>query len=49
MNKLSKGKGNLVKQAHQMQQLGVNTSKQLDQRMLEQALGDYQLDDKQLN
>lgn len=49
MNKLSSGKGNLVKQAHQMQQLGVDTSKKLDQRMLDQALSDYRLDDKQLN
>ncbi|WP_064792131.1 DNA recombination protein RmuC [Shewanella woodyi] len=49
MNKLSSGKGNLIKQAHQMQQLGVDTSKKIDQRMLDQALSDYQLDDKPLN
>ncbi|SQH76501.1 DNA recombination protein RmuC homolog [Shewanella benthica] len=41
MNKLSSGKGNLVRQAHQMQQLGVDTSKKIDQRLLDSALSDY--------
>ncbi|MGL5407220.1 MAG: DNA recombination protein RmuC, partial [Shewanella sp.] len=44
MNKLSSGKGNLVRQAHLMQQLGVDTSKQLDKVLLEKALNDA-LDD----
>ncbi|MGL4473964.1 MAG: DNA recombination protein RmuC, partial [Shewanella sp.] len=38
MSKLSTGKGNLIRQAHQMQQLGVDTSKQLDRHLLEKAL-----------
>ncbi|MBV7315073.1 DNA recombination protein RmuC [Shewanella sp. NIFS-20-20] len=38
MSKLATGKGNLIRQAHQMQQLGVDTSKQLDRQLLEQAL-----------
>ncbi|MGL4835464.1 MAG: DNA recombination protein RmuC, partial [Shewanella sp.] len=42
--KLSSGKGNLVRQAHLMQQLGVDTSKQLDKVLLEKALNDA-LDD----
>ena len=41
MSKLAKGKGNLVRQAHQMQQLGVDTSKKIDQRLLDSALSDY--------
>ena len=49
MNKLSSGKGNLVKQAHQMQQLGVDTSKRLDPRLLDKALSDYHIDEKKLN
>ena len=40
MNKLSTGKGNLIRQAHQMQQLGVDTSKQLDKQLLDLALDD---------
>lgn len=44
MNKLSSGKGNLVRQAHLMQQLGVDTSKQLDKMLLEKALNEA-LDD----
>lgn len=44
MNKLTSGKGNLVRQAHLMQQLGVDTSKQLDKTLLEKALNDA-LDD----
>lgn len=44
MNKLSSGKGNLVRQAHLMQQLGVETSKQLDKILLEKALNEA-LDD----
>jgi len=49
MNKLSSGKGNLVKQAHQMQQLGVDTSKRLDPRLLDKALAEYHIDEKKLN
>ncbi|WP_299794459.1 DNA recombination protein RmuC [uncultured Shewanella sp.] len=49
MNKLSSGKGNLVKQAHQMRKLGVDTSKQLDPQLLEKALADYHVDEKKLN
>ena len=41
MSKLANGKGNLVRQAHQMQQLGVDTSKKIDQRLLDSALSDY--------
>lgn len=44
MNKLSSGKGNLVRQAHLMQQLGVDTSKQLDKMLLEKALNEAQDD-----
>ena len=40
MGKLSKGKGNLVRQAHQMQQLGVESSKQLDKQLIEQSLSE---------
>lgn len=40
MGKLSSGKGNLVRQAHQMQQLGVETSKKLDKQLVEQSLVD---------
>ncbi|QYJ84637.1 DNA recombination protein RmuC [Shewanella mesophila] len=42
MGKLSTGKGNLLRQAHQMQQLGVTTSKQLDTQLLEKALDEHQ-------
>ncbi|QIR14837.1 DNA recombination protein RmuC [Shewanella aestuarii] len=38
MGKLSTGKGNLIRQAHQLQSLGVNTSKQLDKNILNRAL-----------
>ncbi len=40
MNKLVSGKGNLVKQAHQMKQLGVETSKQIDKSMLDTAMNE---------
>ncbi|GGE64283.1 DNA recombination protein RmuC [Shewanella carassii] len=43
MNKLATGRGNLVRQAHQMQQLGVETSKQLDKQLLEKAMTDVSL------
>lgn len=49
MSKLSNGKGNLIRQAHQMQQLGVDTSKQLDPQLIESALSDYHGDDAKLN
>ncbi|WP_394202259.1 DNA recombination protein RmuC [Shewanella waksmanii] len=42
MKKLASGKGNLVRQAHQMQQLGVATSKQIDPSMLDSALDETQ-------
>jgi DNA recombination protein RmuC len=35
---LSSGKGNVIRQAHYMQQLGVDTSKQLDKQLLNRAL-----------
>ena len=38
MNKLSTGKGNVIRQAHQMQQLGVQTSKKVDAQLLDKAL-----------
>lgn len=38
MSKLSEGKGNLIRQAHQMQQLGVDTSKQINKQTLHRAL-----------
>lgn len=44
MSKLSSGKGNLIRQAHVMQQLGVDTSKQLDKQLLNRAL-DESIDD----
>ncbi|EGM70026.1 DNA recombination protein RmuC [Shewanella sp. HN-41] len=47
MNKLASGKGNLVRQAHLMQQLGVDTSKQLDKMLLEKALNEA-LDDNDI-
>ncbi|MCE9678821.1 DNA recombination protein RmuC [Shewanella sp. AS1] len=40
MGKLSTGKGNLIRQAHQMQQLGVATSKQLDPQLLDNSLNE---------
>ncbi len=40
MNKLTTGKGNLIRQAHQMQQLGVSTTKQLDNQLLDKSLDD---------
>jgi DNA recombination protein RmuC len=40
MGKLSSGKGNLVRQAHFMQKLGVDTSKQLDKQLIKQATDD---------
>ncbi|CAM4171606.1 DNA recombination protein RmuC [Shewanella denitrificans] len=45
MGKLSSGKGNLVRQAHLMQKLGVDTSKQLDKHKVNLALSDH-LDDE---
>ncbi|BDM64062.1 DNA recombination protein RmuC [Shewanella sp. NFH-SH190041] len=47
MGKLSTGKGNLIRQAHQMKQLGVDSSKQLDNILLESALNES-LDDTQV-
>ncbi|MEZ9539420.1 DNA recombination protein RmuC [Shewanella sp. 10N.286.51.B8] len=40
MNKLSQGKGNLIRQAHVMQKLGVETSKNLDPQLINKALDD---------
>ena len=40
MGKLSTGKGNLIRQAHQMQQLGVDTTKNLDKKLVDDALND---------
>ncbi len=40
MGKLSTGKGNVIRQAHQMQQLGIDTTKKLDAQLLESALND---------
>ncbi len=40
LGKLSSGKGNLIRQAQQMKQLGAITSKQLDKNLLETALKD---------
>ncbi len=41
MNKLTSGKGNLIRQAHQMQQLGVETSKKIDKQLISQALSEH--------
>jgi DNA recombination protein RmuC len=41
MGKLSSGKGNLVRQAHLMQKLGVDTSKQLDKQKVNVALSEH--------
>ncbi|MEI6858240.1 MAG: DNA recombination protein RmuC [Shewanella sp.] len=49
MSKLANGKGNLVRQAHQMQQLGVDTSKKIDQRLLDSALSDHPESGSKLN
>ncbi|MCG9746639.1 DNA recombination protein RmuC [Shewanella sp. Isolate8] len=49
MGKLSTGKGNLIRQAHQMQQMGVTTNKQLDSQLLDQALSDHMEHDIKLN
>ncbi|MGZ9898021.1 DNA recombination protein RmuC [Shewanella gaetbuli] len=38
MGKLSSGKGNLIRQAHQLQRLGVDTNKQISKPILNQAL-----------
>ncbi len=38
MSKLSQGKGNLIRQAHVMQKLGVETSKNLDPQLINKAL-----------
>ncbi|MCL1046082.1 DNA recombination protein RmuC [Shewanella electrodiphila] len=40
MSKLSQGKGNLIRQAHIMQKLGVETSKNLDPQLINKALDD---------
>ena len=37
MNKLVEGKGNLVKRAEQLKELGAKATKQLDQRLLDRA------------
>ncbi|QFU22600.1 DNA recombination protein RmuC [Shewanella eurypsychrophilus] len=49
MSKLSNGKGNLIRQAHQMQQLGVDTSKKLDPQLIESATSDYYSESSKLN
>jgi len=49
MGKLASGKGNLVRQAHQMQQLGVDTSKKIDQKLLDSALSDFRIEETKLN
>lgn len=41
MNKLSLGKGNLIRQAHQMQILGIDTTKKLDKNLIDQALNEH--------
>lgn len=38
MNKLASGKGNLIRQAHQLQRMGGDSSKQLDSKLLDKAL-----------
>ncbi|WP_417760650.1 DNA recombination protein RmuC [Shewanella sp.] len=38
MNKLASGKGNLIRQAHQLQRMGGESSKQLDAKLLDKAL-----------
>lgn len=40
MNKLAKGKGNVIRQAHQMQKMGIESSKSIDKQLVEQALLD---------
>ncbi|QYK03579.1 DNA recombination protein RmuC [Shewanella zhangzhouensis] len=40
MGKLATGRGNLIRQAHQMRQLGIESSKQLDKQLLDNALDD---------
>ncbi len=40
MNKLSTGKGNLIRQAHQMRQFGVDTTKNLDKQLIDTAMND---------
>jgi DNA recombination protein RmuC len=45
MNKLSSGKGNLVRQVEQFRKLGVQTNKRLDPQLLEQA--DLDADDQE--
>lgn len=42
MGKLSSGKGNLVRQAHLMQKMGINTSKKLDKQLINTALDETQ-------
>ena len=37
MNKLSRGKGNLVKRTDDMQKLGLKTKKKIDAKLLEKA------------
>uniref|UniRef100_UPI0030F48ECC DNA recombination protein RmuC n=1 Tax=Paraglaciecola sp. TaxID=1920173 RepID=UPI0030F48ECC len=49
MNKLSTGKGNLVRQVEQFRKLGVQTNKTLDKQLLSNAqLDDGELDDEDL-
>ncbi|QSX35310.1 DNA recombination protein RmuC [Shewanella avicenniae] len=40
MNKLASGKGNLIRQAHQLHQMGGDKSKNLDPKLLDKALDD---------
>lgn len=49
MNKLTSGRGNVIKQAHQLQLMGVETSKKIDQQLIEQALTDVKIDSTSLN
>ena len=37
MNKLSEGKGNLVRRTEKLKELGVKSSKKLDQRLIDRA------------
>ncbi|MDF0534421.1 DNA recombination protein RmuC [Shewanella sp. A32] len=46
MSKFSSGRGNLIQQAQQIKQLGAETSKQLDQKLLDKALNSDTEDDE---
>ncbi|KXI27627.1 DNA recombination protein RmuC [Paraglaciecola hydrolytica] len=49
MNKLSSGKGNLVRQVEQFRKLGVQTNKKLDNQLVDNAqLDDEELDDDEV-